>query len=173
MQPFTVESIEETLILFGVDIAGARAAVERVFNVDDVVVLLTDAIGESVHGAVIDSGATLREGIDALAGPCRRGGVSLSCADDLSGVVEVDYGGQTKSFDADYRPQESSFASVVHAVEKAAAGHVRIFPLRSTFGCDATVYAVLTKADWERLLRILGAPAFDLLFVGLEGQLIV
>ena len=176
MQPFTVESINETLELLGIDAVAARAAVDRVYTAEEAVAMLTAAIGESGCGALIDLADTLDEGIDALAGPCSRCGVSISCPIEVETggmTVDVVAGGQTQSLSTHYRPYEESFQPIVHGIEKAVHGHLRIFPLRSTYGTDTITYALLTKHDWERLLRILGAPAFDMLFVDLAGKSIV
>jgi len=176
MQPFTVESINETLELVGIDAIAARAAIDRVYTAEEAVAMLTAAIGESGHGAVIDLADTLDEGIDALAGPCSRCGVNISCPIEVeTGGMSVDVvaGGETHTLPANYRPYEDSFQPIVHGIEKAVHGHLRIYPLRSTFGTDAVTYALLTKHNWERLLRILGAPAFNMLFVDLEGKSIV
>jgi len=173
MQPFTVESIEETLILFGIDMGVARTAVEKVYTTEDAVRVLAEVIAESQHGAIVDRANTLAEGVDSLAGPCRRGGVGAACSLDDVMAVEVEFAGERRSVACVYRPYEDLFHPVAHAIEKAVHGQIRIYPLRSTYGAEAVTYAVLPKHDWERLLHHLGAPSFNLLFVGLDGELII
>ena len=170
MQPFTVESINETLELFGVSPSTVRSAVDAADTASDAVNLISEAIAESPGGAVIELGDTLQEGLDALVVSCHRCGVGLTSSGN---VVEVSRGSDVRTFSEVYRQSEDSFNPVMHAVEKAVDGHLRIFPLRSTLGADCQTFAVLTKHDWERLLRTLGAPAFNILFVGLDGKPIV
>lgn len=176
MQPFTVESINETLEQFGVSPASVKSAVDAVETATEAVSFLSDAIVESPHGAVIDWSQTLEEGLDALSVPCSHCGVGIAyrVEDSTSNAfVEVAMRGIAKTISPHYRPREDSFHEVAHAVEKAVDGHIRIFSLRSTHGTDTYTYAVLRKHDWERLLHAMGNSAFNALFIGLDGKHIV
>lgn len=174
MQPFTLENIPETLTLFGISPEATKSAIARLNSADDCVLFLSEAIAESPHGATVDPMSTLEEGVDMIASACHHCGIRIAW-EETDGVVTVDMSshGVSRQTELSYQPGKGSFHTVAHEIEKALEGQIRIFTLRSTYATATHTYAVHTKHDWERLLRILGAQAFNMLFLGLDGRPVV